>query len=98
MKKPTARFASGGGLETLFSLLAVSPIARSGHNLLSRSQSSRHGRLGGNSLLGDGHHHETSLPRLSLEKKPIFHHPFTDRRSYLQLSASSHCFVPHNQG
>src|SRR5438270_9888418 len=47
----------------LFSiLLAVFPIARSGNSLLhSRSRGSRLGRLGrlgSNSLLGDGHHHK----------------------------------------
>src|SRR6266849_3246439 len=57
-KKPTARFASGGGLETFSSLLAVSPRAGSENNLLSRSRGNRHGRLGRNSLSGDGYHCE----------------------------------------
>src|SRR6266849_119484 len=57
-KKPTARFASGGGLETFSSLLAVSPRAGSGNSLLSRSRGNRHARLGGNSLGGYGHHSE----------------------------------------
>ena len=33
MRKPTARFASGGGLETLLVLLAVSDLAGSAHSL-----------------------------------------------------------------
>src|SRR5216683_550904 len=57
-KKPTARFASGGGLETFSSLLAVSPRAGSGNSRLSRSRGNRHGRLGRNSLSGDGYHCE----------------------------------------
>src|SRR6266446_7307498 len=57
-KKPTARFASGGGLETFLSLLAVSPRARSGNSLLSRSRGNRHGRLGRNSLGGARQHYE----------------------------------------
>src|SRR5260370_426837 len=57
-KKPTGRFASGGGLETFSSLLAVSPRAGSGNSLLSRSRGNRHGRLGRNSLSGDGYHCE----------------------------------------
>src|SRR5258708_20471612 len=57
-RNPTARFASGGGLETFSSLLAVSPRAGSGNNLLSRSRGNRHGRLGRNSLSGDGYHCE----------------------------------------
>src|SRR6266478_235247 len=57
-KKPTARFASGGGLETFSSLLAVSPRAGSGNSRLSRSRGNRHGRLGRNSLGGGRHHSE----------------------------------------
>src|SRR6266436_766342 len=57
-KKPTARFASGSGLETFSSLLAVSPRAGSGNNGLSRSRNNRHGRLGRNSLGGGRHHSE----------------------------------------
>src|SRR5713101_1066914 len=56
-RKPTARFASGGGLETFSSLLAVSPRARSGNSLLSRRRGNRHGRLGRNSLGGGRQHY-----------------------------------------
>src|SRR5207245_832914 len=51
--------ASGGGLETFSSLLAVSPRARSGNSLLSRSRNNRHGRLGRNSVGGGRQHYET---------------------------------------
>src|SRR5579863_4165630 len=55
-KKPTAGFASGGGLETFSSLLDVSPRARGGSSRRSRSRSCRHGRRGANSGHGDGDH------------------------------------------
>ena len=72
-KKPTARFASGGGLETFSILLAVFPIARSGNSLLhSRSRGSRLGRLGSNSLLGDGHHHKPEPTMPFSPRKGIF--------------------------
>src|SRR3984893_6282481 len=51
------------GWKLFASLLAVSPRARSGNSRLSRSRGSRHGRLGRNSLRGDGHHIEKSLAR-----------------------------------
>jgi hypothetical protein len=44
------------GWKLFASLLAVSPRARSGNNRLSRSRGNRHGRLGGNSLGGEGEH------------------------------------------
>src|SRR5580704_7573691 len=55
-KKPTARFASGGGLETFSSLLAVSPRAGSENSLLRLSRGNRHRRRSGNSLRRDGNH------------------------------------------
>ena len=45
MKKPTARFASGGGLETLLVLLAVSTLAGSARSL---SLNNNGGRRRGN--------------------------------------------------
>src|SRR5438552_1121145 len=60
-KKPTARFASGGGLETFSSSLAVSPRARSGNSRHSRS---RLGRLSNNSLSGDGQHTSAKITQL----------------------------------
>src|SRR5580692_6504827 len=56
MKKPTANFASGGGLETFTSLLAVSPRAGSENSLLRLSRGNRHRRRSGNSLRRDGNH------------------------------------------
>ena len=58
MKKPTAGFASGGGLETFSSLLAVSPRAGSENSLLRLSRGNRHRRRSGNSLRRDGNHAE----------------------------------------
>jgi hypothetical protein len=47
MKKPTAGFASGGGLETFSSLLEVSPRAGSGRSRRNRRRSrSRNNGLG----------------------------------------------------
>src|SRR5258708_32244294 len=46
------------GWKLFASSLAVSPRAGSGNSLLSRSRSNRHGRLGRNSLSGDGYHCE----------------------------------------
>src|SRR5260370_4911740 len=48
------------GWKLFASSLAVSPRAGSGNSRLSRSRSrgSRHGRLGGNSLGGDGQHYK----------------------------------------
>src|SRR6266513_1975096 len=60
-KKPTAGFASGGGLETFSSLLAVSPRARSGNSRHSRS---RLGRRSSNSLSGDGQHTNAKITQL----------------------------------
>ena len=61
-------------METFASSLAVSPRARSGNSLLSRSRGHRHGRLGRNSLGGDGQHTvfktSTSL-RIAKEEKRI---------------------------
>src|SRR5882757_6888666 len=45
------------GWKLFASSLAVSPRAGSGNSRLSRSRGSRHGRLGRNSLGGDGQHH-----------------------------------------
>src|SRR5437879_851103 len=60
LKEETHRqIASGGGLETFSSLLAVSPHARSGNSGLSRSRGNRHGRLGRNSLGVGRQHYET---------------------------------------
>src|SRR5271167_589092 len=67
-KKPTARFASGGGFETFSSLLAVSPGARSDRSLhnsgLRRSRNGRRRRGGLHSLRGQGQHAER-IPQLS---------------------------------
>src|SRR6266481_9470730 len=71
-KKPTARFASGGGLETFSSLLAVSPRAGSGNSRLSRSRGNRHGRLGSNSLGGGRHHSKKRIARARMEVKEKF--------------------------
>jgi hypothetical protein len=79
-------------LETFSILLAVSPRARSGNSLHSRNHGSRHGRLGGNSLRGDGYHHTPSLPCPFPCGKPIFPAPFTDRCSCLQLACKAPCF------
>src|SRR3984893_2626503 len=69
-KKPTARFASGGGLETFSSLLAVSPRTGSGNGRRSRSRGSRHGqRLGGNSLSGGGYHTERKYSTAAVWRK-----------------------------
>src|SRR6266849_4031404 len=46
------------GWKLFASSLAVSPRAGSGNSRLSRSRGSRHGRLGRNSLGGDGQHYE----------------------------------------
>lgn len=59
-KKPTARFASGGGFET-FCWLAVSPLARSARSGLNR-RSPRSGPLGGGEhSLGDESQHAESI-------------------------------------
>src|SRR5260370_40208484 len=71
-RNPTARFASGGGLETFSSLLAVSPRAGSGNNLLSRSRGNRHGRLGRNSLSGGRHHSKKRIARAAVHVKGEF--------------------------
>src|SRR5260370_42484052 len=68
-KKPTARFASGGGLETFSSLLAVSPRAGSGNNGLSRSRGNRHGR---NSLGGGRNHSKKRIARAAVHVKGEF--------------------------
>src|SRR5580704_12546973 len=68
-KKPTARFASGGGLETFSSLLAVSPRAGSENSLLRLSRGSRHGRRSGNSLRRDGNHAEKRLAHEKADAK-----------------------------
>src|SRR5580693_4805910 len=70
-KKPTARFASGGGLETFSSLLAVSPRAGSENNLLRLSRGSRHRRRSGNSLRRDGDHtgNESSTRKIGSKAK-----------------------------
>jgi len=46
MKKPTARFASGGGLETLLVLLAVSTLAGSARSLNRNNSGGRRLRNG----------------------------------------------------
>ena len=62
-KKPTARFASGGGLETLCCLLAVSPVARSAcsarNGPRSRDRNDRHGNRFNGPLIGDVQHAES---------------------------------------
>ena len=70
MKKPTAGFASGGGLETLLVLLAVSALAGSARSLDLNNRSG-HGNSGHRSLrdqrgaLRDGSRqtHEERIPR-----------------------------------
>ena len=77
-------------METFVSLLAVSPVARSGNslNLHSRSRGSRHGRLGSNSLRGDGNHHKPKLPCFSLCEKRNFRGPLTDTRFRLERTVA----------
>jgi len=53
MKKPTARFASGGGLETLLILLAVSALAGSDRSLNLNNRGGRGRRSAGHGPLGD---------------------------------------------
>src|SRR6266404_7540787 len=60
------------GWKLFASSLAVSPRAGSGNSRLSRSRGSRHGRLGGNSLGGDGDHYQLRLAHTTLQAKPIF--------------------------
>src|SRR6202165_5460317 len=60
------------GWKLFASSLAVSPRARSGNSRLSRSRGSRHGRLGRNSLRGDGDHYWLRVAHTILQSKPIF--------------------------
>src|SRR5258705_11368985 len=67
-KKPTARFASGGGLETLLVLLAVSDLAGSARSLSLNNH-------GGRGRLGNGRHrHDAGAnrdgERQTHERKP----------------------------
>ena len=55
MKEPTARFASGGGLETLLVLLAVSDLARSARSLSLNNHGGRR--------LGNGRHRHAGANR-----------------------------------
>src|SRR5258708_19008550 len=62
-EKPTARFASGGGLETLLFLLAVSDLAGSAASLSRNNSGGRHhgGRHQGALRNGERQTHEESL-------------------------------------
>ena len=72
LKEETHRqVASGGGLETFASWLAVSPRAGSGHSRLSRSRGNRHGRLGRNSLGGHGEHIDSNITQEGIGGKGI---------------------------
>ena len=73
-KKPTARFASGGGLETLRCLLAVSPVARSAcsarNGPRSRDRNDRRGCRYYASVAGDWQHAgENSTRRIKSLRK-----------------------------
>src|SRR4030088_639523 len=60
------------GWKLFASSLAVSPRAGSGNSRLSRSRGGRHGRLGRNSLGGDGDHYRLRVAHSILQSKPIF--------------------------
>ena len=68
-KKPTACFASGGGLETLFRFLEVSPLARNGRNRRDHSRGNRLGRRGHGALVGDGNHTSKNIAWKALNAK-----------------------------
>src|SRR6266446_271988 len=57
------------GWKLFASSLAVSPRAGSGNSHLSRSRGSRHGRLGGNSLRGDGQHIKIRVTQEESQRK-----------------------------
>src|SRR6266849_1425975 len=57
------------GWKLFASSLAVSPRAGSGNSRLSRSRGNRHGRLGGNSLRGDGQHIKIRLTQKESQRK-----------------------------
>src|SRR6202158_3154978 len=60
------------GWKLFASSLAVSPRAGSGNSRLSRSRGGRHGRLGRNSLGGDGDHYRLRVAHSILQSKQIF--------------------------
>src|SRR5258708_35168400 len=60
------------GWKLFASLLAVSPRAGSGNSRLSRSRGNRHGRLGHNSLGGDGDHYLARGAHTTTQSSAIF--------------------------
>jgi len=83
MKKPTAGFASGGGLETLLVLLAVSTLAGSARSL-NRNNSGgrrlRNGRHRGTLRDGERQTHE----------KRIAHEPGIARKNLFRVPGTQH--------
>jgi hypothetical protein len=75
MKKPTARFASGGGLETLLVLLAVSTLAGSAYSLNRNNSGGRrlNGRHRGALRDGERQTHEESIAQEpAITRKNVF--------------------------
>ena len=76
MKKPTARFASGGGLETLLVLLAVSTLAGSACSLNRNNSGGRRLRNGRHrGALRDGErqtHGESIAQEPAITRKNVF--------------------------
>jgi len=79
MKKPTARFASGGGLETLLVLLAVSTLAGSACSLNRNNSGERRLRNGRHrGALRDGErqiHNESIAQEPAITTKNVFRVP-----------------------
>jgi len=93
MKKPTAGFASGGGLETLLVLLAVSTLAGSARSLNRNNSGGRRLRNGRHrGALRDGERqthekriaHEPGIARKNLFRVPGMHY----RQNLRKLAAS----------
>jgi hypothetical protein len=93
MKKPTAGFASGGGLETLLVLLAVSTLAGSARSL-NRNNSGgrrlRNGRHRGALRDGERQTHEKRIAHEpGIARKNLFRVPGTHYRQNLRKLAPS---------